>query len=221
MPISKETYEEIVGKRIRYDILYKYETAYRLIRKYKKGKLKILDVGCGHGIFAFFADKNWILYGIDLNKDRIEKAKKIKRKNVQFFLKNVEEFNLNKKVDVVLALDVIEHLDHPEKCIKLISKNLNKNGVLIVSNPNRYSTSNVLNNIVHLENHKHYWSPKQFAEMVSKYGFKLIEVLPRPLFSEGIAWAINDYRWFLNFDNKLGSLLPRFCTGWFLVFKKL
>jgi SAM-dependent methyltransferase len=220
MPISKKQYEDIVGKRIRYDILFKYETATRLIRKYKKGKLKILDIGCGQGIFAFFADKNWSLFGVDSDKDRIERAKKIKRKNTRFLLGDVENFRLREKVDVVLALDIIEHLDHPEKCIRLVSKYLKNDGVFIVSNPNRYSVWNVMNNIVHLEDHKHYWSPNQFGKMAGKSGFAMVDVIPRPLFSEGIGWAMDDYRRFLNIDKKLGSLLPKICTGWFLVFRK-
>ena len=218
--ISKKTYEEIVGKRIRYDILYKYETAARLIRKYKKDKLKILDIGCGQGIFAFFADKKWTIYGFDTDKDRIRRAKNIKLKNVSFFLADAEKFDFNKKIDVVIALDIIEHLKHPERCFKRIYKNLKDDGIFIVSNPNKYSIWELfLNKWIRLEDH-HYLSPKEFSEISKKSGFNLIEVLPRPVFSESIGWLINDYRWFLKFDDNLGRLFPQLATGWFLVFRK-
>jgi len=219
--IDKKTYEEIVGKNIRYEILYRYETIRRLIKKYKKDNLKILDIGCGHGFLPFFAEKNWIIYGIDNDEERIRRARKIQHKNAIFKKGDAENFNLNKKFDVILALDVIEHLNHPEKCLKLISKHLYDDGIFIVSNPNRHSFWTLFfdNRFIRLENHKHYWSSEQFAKMAEKFGFKLVEILPRPFFGEAIGWFIKDYRPFLKYDNYLGKLFPNNCTGCFLVFK--
>lgn len=227
--ITPKQYEKIVGKRIRYDILLKYETAVKLIKKHTfKGKnyqMKILDVGCGHMLFCFFADKRWTVVGLDNDKNRIKKANAIKRKNTYFYNDDIENeksfFYIDKhQFDIVLCLDVLEHLNHPERALKNIYKRLDDDGILIVSNPNKYSFWNVLNNIFHLEDHKYYWSPEKFTEMAGKFGFELVEVAPRPLLSEGIGFALKDYRKIEKLDIKLGRLLPRFTTGWFLVFRK-
>jgi SAM-dependent methyltransferase len=218
--IDKKTYEQIVGKRIRHDILLKYETTAKLIRKYKRGKLKILDIGCGQGIFSFYSDKSWSIVGIDMDKDRIARANNIERKNTKFCLKSAENFKFNEKFDVVIALDIIEHLNNPQKSLDSAFSALKDDGILIVSNPNRYSVWNVLNNLVHLEDHKHYWRPGKFGEMAKKSGFEMIEVLPRPMLSEGVGWAMKDYRKIQKNDLKLGKALPFFATGWFLVFRK-
>jgi len=254
--ISKKDYERIIGKRIRYDVVLKSQTAAELIKKYKKGKLKILDIGSGHGLITFFLEKEWEYYGIDVDEERLRRSKKIKLKNVKFFLRDAENFNFKHKFDVILALDIIEHLGHPKKCIKLVSEHLDDDGIFIVSNPNKHGlwafffdsknkTSKITTFIFNLnfvqnllkkkklmENwedkyykkglheHKHHWSPKEFAEMTKKYGLNLIEVLPRPVFSEGIGWLIKDYRRFQNLDSNLGRLFPQFATGWFLVFRK-
>jgi SAM-dependent methyltransferase len=175
---------------------------------------------CGQGIFAFYADNSWAVTGIDMDKDRVKRANRIERKNTQFCLKSAENFKFKDKFDVVLALDIIEHLDHPQKALDSIHSALKDDGVLIVSNPNRYSFWNILNNIAHLEDHKNYWRPGQFGEMARKSGFEMVEVLPRPMLSEGIGWAMDDYRDFQKTDIKLGKTLPFFATGWFLVFKK-
>lgn len=219
--ISKKTYESIVGKKIRYDILYKYETAVRLIKKHKKGRLKILDIGCGQGILSFYISKNWQLYGIDADEDRIRRAGKIKFKNAKFSVADAENLSFNFKFDVILALDIIEHLKHPEKCLKKISKLLKKGGILIVSNPNKHSMWELfLNKWLHLEDHRHYWSPDEFDSMTKVFGLELREVLPRPVFSESIGWLMRDYRRILDFDDRLGRRFPKLATGWFLVFKK-
>jgi len=220
--ISKKIYEETVGKRIRYDILLKYETVVNLIKKYKKGKLKILDVGCGYGFLSFFADKNWIIYGIDLDEERIKRAKNIKQhKNSIFMIGDAENLNFNKKFDVILTLDVIEHLYHPEKYLRLVSKALKKDGIFIVSNPNPHSVWTLLfdNRVIRLEKHRQYWSTEEFAKMAKKTGFEMIEALPRPFFGEAIGWFIGDYRRVLKSDLRLGKMFPNNCTGCFLVFK--
>lgn len=216
--ITPKQYEKIVGKRIRYDILLKYETATKLIKKYKTNQLKILDIACGHGLIPFFADKNWIIYETDIDENRLKAAQKVKHKNTFYYKFDAENFDFLDKVDVILALDVIEHLNNPEKALKNIYNCLKDDGILIVSNPNRYSLWNILNNLFHLEDHKHYWNPDSFIKMADK--FEIMEVLPRPLLSEGIGWFVNDYRKLQNIDSSLGRLLPSFATGWFLVFRK-
>lgn len=222
MAISKKMYEKIVGKHIRYEILYRYETVRKLIKRYKKGNLKILDIGSGHGFLPFFAEKSWFIYGIDFDQERVRRANQFKHKNAFFTVGDAENFHIDRRFDVILALDVIEHLDYPEKCIKLASRHLKKDGIFIVSNPNRHSFWTLFfdNRFIRLENHKHYWSTEQFAKMASKFGFNLAEALPRPFFGEALGWAINDYRPLLKYDNYLGRTFPNNCTGCFLVFRK-
>lgn len=219
--ISKELYEDTVGKRIRYDILLKYETVSNLIRKYKKGNLKILDVGCGYGFLPFFADKHWIIYGIDVDEERIRRARNFKHKNAVFMKGDAENLKSDKKFDVIITLDVIEHLNHPEKYLKLVSKTLKKDGIFIVSNPNRHSFWTLMfdNRFIRLEKHQQYWSSEEFVKMAKKVGFEMMEVLPRPFFGEAIGWLLKDYRRVLKFDLRLGKLFPNNCTGCFLVFK--
>ncbi|MEM7818921.1 MAG: class I SAM-dependent methyltransferase [Candidatus Aenigmatarchaeota archaeon] len=220
--IKKEDYEKIVGKRIRYDILYKYETVVKIIKKYKKGKLKVLDVGCGYGIFCFYADRKWFVYGVDSDEERISRARKIKLKNCVFIKADAEKLKLKKKFDAIVALDILEHLKRPEKCLEKIYGMLKDDGIFIVSNPNRHSLWAVLfdNKIIKLETHRNYWSPEEFGRMAEEFGFRLVEVVPRPLFSEGIGWILPDYRIIVKLDDKLGKIFPKLCTGWFLILKK-
>ena len=222
--ISKKMYEKIVGKKIRYDILYRYETIAELIKKYSnKKKLSILDVGSGYGFLPFFVDKGWHVHGIDIDEERVRRANQIKHSNAVFLKGDAEDFSIGRKFDVVLALDVIEHLDHPERCIESVSNHVKDDGIFIVSNPNRHSFWTLFfdNRFIRLEQHKQYWDVAGFAKMAGKSGFKLIGTLPRPFFGEAVGWAMNDYRSFLKFDNYLGSKFPNNATGQFLIFSKV
>lgn len=92
----------------------------------KKGE-RVLDIGCGNGVFLnqLSIDKKITGLGIDRMTKRILFAKEI---NNQYYLNNVfikmdfekHIFNMNK--DVALLIDVIEHLSHPDRLIKRLSK---------------------------------------------------------------------------------------------------
>ena len=100
----------------------------------KKGK--ILDLGCGEGIFtnymALSSSKRKIL-GIELNKERVVQADK-GIKNVNFKYGNALTSFLPKS-DVIVLFHLLHHLlsfSDQEKLIKKCSRSLNKGGCLVV-----------------------------------------------------------------------------------------
>jgi len=103
-------------------------------------KSKILDLGCGNGKYLHvlnkFGYKN--AKGIDISKEQIEIAKKNNLSNVEcinaidFLKKNSEKY------DVVILIDVLEHLELNQsiELINLAFENLNKGGKLFIQVPN-------------------------------------------------------------------------------------
>ena len=77
-----------------------------------------------------------------LGQIRAGRPKKTKDKLISD-LKNiiVEKSKLDGKFDLILMFEVLEHLDDWKKTIKKIKKNLNKNGIIIISTINRNSFS--------------------------------------------------------------------------------
>src|SRR3989344_1895386 len=59
--------------------------------------------------------------------------KKGKLLNVE---KDLEKFSQNNKYDIILALDILEHLKNPERTISIINKFLKNEGVFIFRVPN-------------------------------------------------------------------------------------
>ena len=124
--------------------------------------LKILDVGCGGGIICEpLARLGAKVTGIDFAPNNIIAAKIHSKKNklkINYINKDIEKSELDEKFDVILMFEVLEHLDNWKKTIKNIKKNLNNNGLIIISTINRNLLSklfaiNIAENILN-------WIPK-------------------------------------------------------------
>ena len=100
---------------------------------------KILDIGCGGGLISIpLARLGAKVTGIDVGKENIEAAKKhaaTKGIAVEFLSQDIS--TLKTKYDVVLCLEVVEHVDNLETFIHDISDLLKPNGIVIFSTINR------------------------------------------------------------------------------------
>lgn len=105
--------------------------------------IHILDVGCGMG-FALLALQDMgykNLAGVDIDCGQVESCLAKKLNVVQ--VNNTIDYLLShmNRYDLILALDVIEHIDYPEQLsfVKAINNALKKNGKLICTVPNANS----------------------------------------------------------------------------------
>ena len=96
----------------------------------------ILDIGCGSGYLSEqIKKKGNTVYGIDYTKEAVEVAV---RRIDYAALCDIEKEDIpwNKKFDVILFADILEHLYNPKNVIERSTKFLKKDGVLIISLPN-------------------------------------------------------------------------------------
>ena len=95
------------------DRTVQYDLDKQFLEKYiKKGK--VLDVGCGGGIFLSKLNKNFKKYGIDLDKSSIKFAKK--NFKYEFRAESLENDSFKKNsFDLIIFRGVIEHLYNPKK----------------------------------------------------------------------------------------------------------
>ncbi len=102
---------------------------------------KILDLGCGGGLVCESLTKLGAkVTGIDFVKDNIDIAKTHANKNnlkINYIHGDIDNLNISKKFDVIILFEVLEHLDDWRDQITNIKKNINKNGLLIISTINR------------------------------------------------------------------------------------
>jgi len=109
--------------------------------------IDILDLGCGGGLVCEALSKLGAhVTGIDFVKKNIEIAKihaKQSKLKIDYRFDDIDTINLKNKFDVILILEVIEHLDNYENLIKKIKHNLKPGGKMIFSTINKTHLANI------------------------------------------------------------------------------
>ena len=97
--------------------------------------LSILDVGCGGGLLCEpMARMGGKVTGIDASKTNIEVAKiHAQKMKIKIDYQNKLPENLtNKTFDVVMCMEVIEHVENVDLFVKSCAKLLKKNGIIFL-----------------------------------------------------------------------------------------
>jgi len=104
-------------------------------------KLKILDIGSGGGLLCeplYRLGAN--LTGIDASNKNIEVAKlhaKEMNLNIKYIHSSPENINLKNEFDVILCMEVVEHVSNIDLFIQKCSKLIKKNGIIFISTINK------------------------------------------------------------------------------------
>ncbi|MFZ5845214.1 MAG: class I SAM-dependent methyltransferase [Patescibacteria group bacterium] len=105
----------------------------------------ILDAGSGIGAYVFYLAQRFPkaqVVGLEIDKQKVIFATKLKKEqninNVQFVHGDVRQRrSVNDKYDLIVSIDVLEHIDNYEKVIKNFSKLLKPRGVLYIHAPHK------------------------------------------------------------------------------------
>tara|TARA_B100000287_G_scaffold432913_1_gene493342 strand:+ start:789 stop:1517 length:729 start_codon:yes stop_codon:yes gene_type:complete len=104
-------------------------------------KLEILDIGCGGGLLTVPMCKlGGRLTGIDASKKNISVAKIHAKKNnlkINYICSSPEKLSSKKKYDIILNMEVVEHVDNLDFFIKSSSGLLKKNGIMFIATLNK------------------------------------------------------------------------------------
>ncbi len=123
------------------------------IKKYYKLKnkanflegFKILDIGCGGGLISEPMSRLGAkVTGIDASEKNIEVAKLHSKKNnleINYLNTSPEKLDELEKYDIVLNLEIVEHVENVNFYIKSCHKLLKRNGLMFTATLNRSLTS--------------------------------------------------------------------------------
>lgn len=137
--------------------------------------LDILEIGCGYGFLTNALKRlGHRVKGIDVSCRAIEYARKMYGEHFE----QKEITTIDGLFDLIIAIEVIEHIRDPYECIKKCAKLLKQGGKLIITTPNKdyYKKSAVwVTNPppVHL-----YWFGKKAMEIMAKRAGLEMQVLP-------------------------------------------
>ena len=103
--------------------------------------IKILDIGCGGGLLSEpMCRLGASVVGIDASKENIEVAKFHAKKNnlkIDYKVASPEKLKTKLKFDVILNMEIVEHVEDINFFIKESSKLLRKNGVMFIATLNK------------------------------------------------------------------------------------
>ena len=104
-------------------------------------ELKILDIGCGGGLLCEPLNRLGAkMTGIDASNNNIEVAKlhsKEMNLDIEYLHFSPENLNLKSEFDVILNMEVVEHVSDVNLFIKSCSQLIKKNGIMFVATINK------------------------------------------------------------------------------------
>ena len=104
-------------------------------------KINILDIGCGGGLLSEPMTRlGASVTGIDASDKNINIATlhaKKNKLNIKYLCSSPEKLKIKKKFDVILNMEIIEHVEDINFFIRSCSKLLKKNGLMFVATLNK------------------------------------------------------------------------------------
>ena len=104
-------------------------------------KVKILDIGCGGGLLTEPMKRLGAeVVGIDASSKNINVAKLHAKKNnldIKYLCTSPENFKTTLKFDVILNMEIVEHVEDVSFFLKSCSNLLKKNGIMFVATLNK------------------------------------------------------------------------------------
>lgn len=121
---------------------FTYNIIISILRQYIHNKQSILDIGCGAGTISLYLASTYNkskVTGIDISSIAIaacqESAKRLQLNNIIYRQMDFPTKIPKEKYDIIVCLEVIEHLEDDYLVIKKMYELLNDNGIIILSTP--------------------------------------------------------------------------------------
>jgi len=184
----------------------------KAIKKWEKevsGPQNILDAGSGFGQYEYYMakrNKEWTIKAVDVKEEQVEDCNnffgKIGLNNVRFEVADLTKLVEKDQYDMVLCVDVMEHIEEDELVLSNYYQSLNKGGMLLISTPSDQGGSDV-----HHHDHEDYsndgthsfvdehvrdgYGVEEMAEKMKRAGFSKTDVHYQYGKPGKIAWKLS------------------------------
>ncbi len=185
-----------VQNRISDLTLQRYNEILDLYEPYRETG-KLLEFGCGEGYFLAEAKRRgWNVTGIEITDTLIQKCRE---KNIPAF-KNINQIPTNDigQFDIVVSIEVIEHLSPPKYYSEMFNTLLRIGGGLYMTTPNFNCLSRRIlgarwNNIIYPE-HCCYYTAKTMNSLLTENHFKKVFLLTTGISPSRIKYALLNWK---------------------------
>jgi len=166
----QEYYDDFVAQQVRVGVNERHRAIHSWLKRFGlRPGLDVLEIGCGIGteteLIARSLRNSGSVLAIDLSPASVHMARKrlAKRPNVEFLAADVVELSLDRRFDVIVMPDVIEHIpleQHP-KLFANVRRWLKDTGWVLIHMPNPL-----------------------FLEWCHRHRPDLLQVIDQPIFTE-------------------------------------
>jgi 2-polyprenyl-3-methyl-5-hydroxy-6-metoxy-1,4-benzoquinol methylase len=138
---SESLYSEPNSKFYRVKRKLTYKTVLKIFRSRfsKFERFSVLEIGTGSGFLVDFLEDefpNAEITGLEFDP-RLVELTQAKLKRAKIVQGNAENFDFpSAKFDIIVSLQVIEHLYHPEQMIEKVKQHLKVGGIFLLTTPN-------------------------------------------------------------------------------------
>jgi SAM-dependent methyltransferase len=116
----------------------------------KSNGIRVLDAGFGFGQYSWYISQknpNWEIQGIELKDEQVEDCnaffKKTHTNNAVFFTGDLTQYVKEDHYNLILSVDVMEHIEEDTQVFENFYKSLRKGGMLMISTPSDQGGSGV------------------------------------------------------------------------------
>lgn len=143
---------------------------------------RVLDAGSGPGQYSWRMsrmNRDWIITGVDIDNEQVKDCndffyKKGLSQRVGFIASDLVKYAEPDTFNLILSVDVMEHINDDDKVFSNFFDSLRDNGYLIVSTPSDSGGSDVYseNDLSFISEHvRNGYSVKEITEKLGKAGF--------------------------------------------------
>ncbi len=166
-----------------------------------KNMVRVLDAGCGLGIYSLYLAKKsscFYVIGIDIDEKHVKMCRRIQIKsgiaNLQFFRDNILDCSFAVKFDVIICIDVLEHIEQDIAALDNFFSLLKEGGYFVLHVPLRLQRR-------FFKRFKDYAQPDHVREgyeledlrrMLKEVNFKIIKEIYTFKWPGALAWEIGE-----------------------------
>jgi len=180
-------------------IIFNFQPIKKHLDPYIPNSGTVVDYGCGYGIFANYVkmkNEKLKVIGFDISKTRIDEARKTSDKTGVEFVDKLDDFKFD-DLKLVLLIDVLIFLKYEEKIelLKKIYSALTTDGIVFIKDTLKSDSFRFKYTYFEerlklklkvygdgLAPELNYITPNEFVEILTKTGFKIVNLIPENQF---------------------------------------